>query len=127
MLNSFLKMLAGGTKSDRDIKSIMPLVEKAKAEFEKLQTIDNDGLRVLTSSFKKKISDTVQAERDEIATIKANIDAAIDMDIDEKEQLYNRIDLLEKEEYKKTQEALLEILPQAFAVIKETARRFQEN
>ena len=127
MLNSFLKMISGGTKSDRDIKIITPLVEKAKVEFEKLQSIDNDGLRAMTTSFRQQISDAVQAERDEIDTIKARIESDFDIDIEEKEELYKRIYFLDKEEYRKTQETLQEILPSAFAVVKETARRFMEN
>ena len=127
MLNSFLKMISGGTKSDRDIKIITPLVEKAKVEFEKLQSIDNDGLRAMTLSFKQKIDEAVQAERDEIDAIKARIESDFDIDIEEKEELYKRIDFLDKEEYRKTQETLQEILPAAFAVVKETARRFMEN
>jgi preprotein translocase subunit SecA len=120
-------MISGGTKSDRDIKIITPLVEKAKVEFEKLQSIDNDSLRAMTEAFKQKIADAVQAERDEIDTIKARIDSDFDIDIEEKEDLYKRIDFLDKEEYRKTQETLQDILPAAFAVVKETARRFMEN
>jgi preprotein translocase subunit SecA len=127
MLNSFLKMISGGTKSDRDIKIITPVVEKAKVEFEKLQLIDNDGLRAMTLSFKQKIDEAVQAERDEIDAIKARIESDFDIDIEEKEELYKRIDFLDKEEYRKIQETLQEILPAAFAVVKETARRFMEN
>ena len=127
MLNSFLKMISGGTKSDRDIKLITPLVEKAKVEFEKLQSIDNDGLRAMTLAFRQKIADAVQAERDEIDTIKARIESDFDIDIEEKEELYKRIDFLDKEEYRKTQDTLLDILPSAFAVVKETARRFMTN
>ena len=124
MLNSFLKMISGGTKSDRDIKNLTPLVEKAKVEFAKLQALDNDELREMTLSFKQKIADAVQAERDEIDTIKTRIDTDFDIDIEEKEELYKRIDFLDKEEYRKTQDTLLEILPAAFAVVKETSRRF---
>ena len=84
MLNSFLKMISGGTKSDRDIKNLTPLVEKAKVEFAKLQALDNDELREMTLSFKRQIADAVQAERDEIDTIKARIDTDFDIDIEEK-------------------------------------------
>ena len=127
MLNSILKMISGGTKSDRDIKNIMPLVEKAKVEFEKLKALDNDALRAMTTAFRQKIADAVQAERDEIDTIKARIETDFDLDIEEKEDLYKRIDFLDKEEYRKTQDELLDILPAAFAVVKETGRRFAEN
>ena len=127
MLNSFLKMISGGTKSDRDIKIIAPMVEKAKVEFEKLQSLSNDGLRAMTTDFRQKISDAVQSERDEIDSIKARIETDFDIDIEEKEELYKRIDFLDKEEYRKTQDTLLEILPAAFAVVKETSRRFMVN
>ncbi|HNW52915.1 MAG TPA: hypothetical protein PKN21_01540, partial [Bacteroidales bacterium] len=99
MLNSFLKMISGGTKSDRDIKNITPLVEKAKVEFAKLQSLSNDELRAMTTMFRQKIADNVQAERDEIDTIKARIETDFDIDIEEKEELYKRIDFLDKEEY----------------------------
>lgn len=127
MLNFFFKKLAGGTKSDRDISVIMPLIEKSNKEWERIAMLDTDGLRHKTIEFRKKITDTVAQEERKISDIKNRIELEYDMDIDEKEQLYHEIDELEKEAYKKTQDVLLEILPQAFAVIKETARRFKEN
>lgn len=127
MLNFFFKKLAGGTKSEKDIKVIMPLIVNSNKEWEHIAMLDTDGLRHKTVEFRKKIADTVAPEEQKIADIKNRIDAEYDMDIDEKEQLYQQIDELEKDAYKKTQEVLMEILPEAFAVIKETARRFKEN
>ncbi len=127
MLNAFLKMISGGTKSDRDIKLIMPLVDKANSEFQKLQSISNDDLRGMTVEFKQRIAAAVKTEHEEIASIKERIETNFDIDIDEKETLFKRIDELEKLEYQKTQEILSEILPTAFAVVRETGRRFKEN
>lgn len=127
MLNFFLKKFAGGTKSDRDIKVIMPLIVESNKVWERIAMLDTDALRHKTVEFRKKITDTVAPEETRIAEIKNRIEAEYDMDIDEKEQLYHKIDELEKDAYKKTQDVLMEILPEAFAVVKETARRFKEN
>ncbi len=128
MLNSFLKLISGGgTKSGKDIKQIMPLVDQARVEFEKLQHISNDELRDKTTQFKQKIAENIKAEEQKIAAIRAKIEESVEMDIDEKEELFKQIDAIEKEEYDKTQKILKEILPEAFAVVKETGRRFAQN
>ena len=127
MLNLLLKKFAGGTKSDRDIKAIMPTIEKTRKEYERISKLDNDGLRLMTADFRRRFSEAVIRQEEEIATIRQRIDAEYDMDIDEKETLYKQLDALEKEAYDNTQETLNEILPEAFSVIKETARRFKEN
>ena len=127
MLNLLLKKFAGGTKSDRDIKAIMPTIEKTRKEYERISKLDNDGLRLMTADFRRRIAEAVTRQEEEIATIRQRIDAEYDMDIDEKEALYKQLDALEKEAYDNTQETLNEILPEAFSVIKETARRFKEN
>ncbi|NVO20607.1 MAG: preprotein translocase subunit SecA [Bacteroidetes bacterium] len=127
MLNLIFKKFAGGTKSDRDIKSIMPVIEKAKKEYERISQLSNDGLRQMTLEFRRRIQDSVIDEEEKMAAIRARIDTEFDMDIDEKETLYKQIDELEKEAYEKTQKSLDNILPEAFSVIKETAKRFKEN
>ena len=127
MLNLLFKKFAGGTKSDRDIKAIMPTIEKAKKEYERISKLDNDGLRQMTADFRRRISEAVHDQEEQIAAIRLRIDAEYEMDIDEKEALYKEVDALEKETYDKTQQTLNEILPEAFCVIKETARRFKEN
>ncbi len=127
MLNSVLKMFAGGNKSDRDIKAIMPVVEKAKIEFDKLASLSNDELRACTADFKARIAKAIEKEETQINQIRERIASEYDMDIEEKEELFKEIDKLEKESYRITEETLKEILPEAFAVVKETARRFKEN
>jgi preprotein translocase subunit SecA len=127
MLNLLFKKFAGGTKSDRDIKSIMPVIEKSKKDYERISQLDNDGLRLMTFEFKRRLAESVIDEEEQIAAIKARIDADYEMDIDEKETLYKQVDALDKEAYDKTQATLLQLLPEAFAVIKETGRRFKEN
>ena len=127
MLNLIFKKFAGGTKSERDIKAIMPVIDKSKKEYEKIMLLSNDELRQKTLEFKSRIAEAVRDEEEQIAAIRTRIDTEYEMDIDEKEALYKQLDALEKESYDKTQSVLGQILPEAFAVIKETARRFKEN
>jgi len=127
MLNLLFKKFAGGTKSDRDIKSIMPVIEKSKKEYDRITQLSNDELRQMTLEFKDRIAEAVRGEEEQIAAIRERIDTEFDMDIDEKETLYKQIDTLEKEAYDKTQETLTAIVPEAFSVVKETAKRFKEN
>ncbi len=127
MLNFLLKKFAGGTKSERDIKVILPFVEKSKKEYERITHLSNDELRAMTPGFRKRIQDAVREEEEKIAAIRARIDSEYDMDIEVKEELYKEIDTIEKQAYDKTQDMLNQILPEAFAVIKDTARRFKEN
>lgn len=127
MLNLFLKKFAGGTKSDRDIKAIMPVIEKTKKEYERISRLDNDGLRQMTQDFRRRIAESVRDEEAQIEAIRQRIDAEYEMDIDEKENLYKQLDSLEKQAYDKTQEVLNAIIPEAFSVIKETGKRFKEN
>ena len=124
MLNFISKLF--GNKSERDVKSIMPLVEKVKAEYAKLDGISNDELRAKSIGFKQIIT-TALAEIDaEIAAIKEQTED-VDLDVSEKVKLYTQLDKLEKDRDKQLEVVLLEILPEGFAVIKETARRFKEN
>ncbi len=115
-----------GNKSDRDIKVLNPIVEDVNKEFAALNTLTHDQLRAKTAEFKKRIAEYIQQEEKEIADLKALAEAP-DIDIEQKEREYEKIDVLEKKITEKTQEVLNEILPQAFAVVKETARRFKEN
>ncbi|HXH18521.1 MAG TPA: hypothetical protein VNJ07_05510, partial [Chitinophagales bacterium] len=116
-----------GSKSTRDIREIMPLVEKTKAEFAKLASLSNDQLRAKTDEFKQRIRNYLADIDNEIAAYRKQVDDHPDMDPDDKEKIYKEIDALGKERDKKLEEVLLELLPEAFAVVKETARRFFEN
>jgi preprotein translocase subunit SecA len=115
-----------GSKSERDVKSILPIVEKVKAEFSKLENLTNDELRAKTSEFKDKIAQGLTEIDKEIQGIKENVDAP-DLDVNEKVALYTRLDKLQKDRDKELEVILMDILPQAFAVVKETARRFTNN
>ncbi len=116
-----------GNKSDRDVKAILPLVDKIKIEFEALQGISNDELRARTSNFKSRITDYLSELTDEINKLKSLLNESVDMDIMEKDAMYNDLDIMEKEHDKKLEEVLLMILPEAYAVVKESANRFKNN
>lgn len=124
IINSILKIFVGD-KSANDIKAIQPIVNKIKSFEGALQQLSNDELRAKTTFFKEKIKEA-RAEKDaKIEQLKAQ--AEITVDIDARENIYIEIDVLEKEAYEISEKVLSDILPEAFAVVKETARRFKEN
>ena len=123
---NFLSKLFG-SKSQRDLKEVQPFLDATLKIYPTIKELDNDQLRAKTIEFKQRIQNEIQAEEDELATLRKRIEDEYDMPVDEKEQLYKRIDDLEKTSYDKTQKILNDILPEAFAVVKETARRFAEN
>jgi len=116
-----------GNKSERDIKSITPIVEDIKKEFAQLQQLSNDELRNETVKFKAQIQESAKEEYQNIEELKAEIENTDAADVQKKEELYGKIDSIEVEITKKFEDTLNEILPRAFAVVKETARRFTEN
>ncbi|HQA74938.1 MAG TPA: preprotein translocase subunit SecA, partial [Flavobacterium sp.] len=123
-IDSILKAFVGD-KSQKDVKSIQPLVNKIKSFENSLMALSNDELRSKTVEFKQKIKDA-RAEKDaKIAALKLEAEGIVD--IDKKEDIYNEVDVLEKEAYDISEKILLEILPEAFGVVKETARRFKDN
>lgn len=124
MLNFISKLF--GSKSERDVKALMPYVEKIKAEYAKLDQITNDELRARTAIFKQIIKDGLASIDEEIQGIKSQTENA-DIDVHEKVELYTRLDKLQKDRDKELEVILLNILPEAFAVVKETARRFANN
>ena len=124
IINSILKAFVGD-KSEKDVKAIQPLVTKVKSFESALQALSHDELRDKTAQFKLKIQQA-RAEKDaKIASLKQ--DAEQTQDIDAREDIYTEIDTIEKEAYEISEKVLNEILPEAFAVVKETARRFKEN
>ncbi len=124
LLNSVLKVFVGD-KSKQDVKAIMPVVNKIKTFEAAIAALSNDALRAKTQEFKLKISDACKALEDSITGLYSEADTT--EDIDRKEDIYLEIDGLKDEVYAKTQEVLDAILPEAFSVIKETARRFVDN
>ena len=115
-----------GSKSDRDIKLIQPLVEKTKEEYSKLANISNDELRLKTVEFKERIQAFLMDIDKQIADLKIQAELP-ELPIAEKTALYDQVDKLLKDRDKELEKVLLEILPEAFAVMKDTARRFTEN
>ncbi len=124
-LNSILNKIFG-KKSDKDIKEAWPTVEKVKIEYDNIRDISNDELREKTHELKKRISEYIQPELDEISELKSKAESD-DTDITDREDIYLQIDKKEQKVLDKTEEVLKEILPVAFAVIKETATRFFNN
>ncbi len=124
ILNTVLGKILGN-KSDRDIKEISPIVESIKQEYAKLSSISNDELRNKTNELKKFIQEYIKDEKSKIDGLNEIIEA--EEDVEAKEKYFDEIDAIEKKIDEQIDKALNEILPQAFAVIKETARRFKEN
>ncbi|WP_333878768.1 preprotein translocase subunit SecA [Flavobacterium sp.] len=123
-INSIIKAFVGD-KSQKDVKAAQPYINKIKALEPVLAALSHDELRAKTTEFKEKIK---QARAKQDAEIEAKKQEAENTsDIDKREDLYNAIDALEKEAYEISEKVLTEILPEAFAVVKETARRFKEN
>ena len=129
MINVITKGLAKvfGSKSDKDIKNIMPYVAQIHDEFGKLQGISDDELRNKTHEIKTIIEEELKSIDDQIATLQKEVDEDPKMDLEEKENRFNRIDQLEEDRNKELERVLMTVLPLGFAVVKETARRFKEN
>ena len=121
--NNFLKSLFGD-KSTRDMKLIQPLVEKVKAAYPEVQALSNDELRAKTKEIQKYVQDAAKEQKEQINALKAKIE---DTPIDEREVIFNEIDKLDKEALEIYEKALDEVMPVAFSIVKETARRFAEN
>lgn len=112
-----------GNKADRDLKELMPIVENIKKAETGISTLSDDQLRSKTQEFKKRIQDHIQSTVEEIADLTNQVESNPQMDMNEKEDLYRKVDELKKEENKKIEEVLAELLPEAFSVIRESARR----
>ena len=121
--NEFISKLFGN-KATRDMKEIQPWVEKVKAVYPEISKLTNDELRAKTEELKKYIKDSAAEENKKIEDLKATIEAT---DLEKREAIFSQIDKLEKEVLDKYEKALNEILPTAFAIVKDTARRLAEN
>ncbi len=123
----FIQKLIGGSKSEKDVKKIAPVVEKVNQFFASYASISNDELRNKTQEFRQRIKKHLE----EVDTIIANKNKEADElpfnDLTGKDAIYQEVDKLKKDRDKRIEEALNEIMPEAFAVVKETARRFKEN
>lgn len=122
----FLKKLFG-TKSEKDIRNLSSKVDEINTIYESLKTISNDELRAKSASLKSLIQEGVKDQLQKIEGIKTRIENEPEMDVYSKEDLYKEIDEIEKEITSELEKELSEKLPEAFAILKETARRFKEN
>jgi preprotein translocase subunit SecA len=129
MLNFLTKGITQifGTKSDRDNKELQPYVGLTNEEFAKLKSLSHDEFRAKTTELQNYIAQKLSHIDDQINQLKENIDNNPDMEVDEKEASFRKIDELKLDRNKELEVVLLEILPKAFAIVKETARRFTEN
>ena len=121
--NKILKSLFGD-KSSRDMKLIQPLVEKVKAVSPKIEQLDNDALRQRTKELQQQVQNSAREQKTRIEELKAKIE---ETPIDERADIFAQIDKIEKEVLDIYEEALNEVMPEVFAIVKETARRFAEN
>ena len=123
---NFSKILKSlfGDKSTRDMKLIQPFVEQAKAATAKVEALDNDALRQRTKELQKQVQDSAKEQKAKIAALKDTIE---NTPIDERASIFEQIDKIEKEVLDIYEKALDEVMPEVFAIVKETAKRFAEN
>ena len=122
-LSKILKSLFGD-KSSRDMKLIQPFVEEVKKVSPSVEALDNDALRARTQEIRKQVQAAATEQKEEIEKLKATIEQT---PIDERAEIFTQIDKLEKEALEVYEKALNEVMPEVFAIVKETARRFAEN
>ena len=124
---SLFSKLFGGSKSEKDVKKIQPLVGEINQHFASFQSLTNDQLRNKTEQFRQRIKEHLTAIDNEITATNKKAEELAFNDLLGKDSIYQEVDTLKKDRDKKIEEILDQILPEAFAVVKETARRFKEN
>src|SRR5579872_4775134 len=122
-----LSKIFGGNKSEKDIKHIQPIVEQINEHYSALQSLTNDQLRGKTVEFKGRIKEHLNEIDSRIAELNTQAEALPFSDINGKDLIYQEIDKLRKERDEQIEEVLETLMPEAFAVVKETARRFTNN
>ena len=115
-----------GNKATRDNKALQPLLDKTLEAYEKIKDLDIDALRHKTVEFKEYINNYIADEDARIKELKHKAETE-DLDLEKKNEIFEQVDKLEKQQLDKIEEALNNIMPEAFAVLKETAKRFKEN
>lgn len=116
-----------GNKSDKDIKAVMPYVVKTNEIFATLEALSNDELRAKTIEVRTTINNHLQSIDDQIGELQKQAVEDTSLDVHQKEALFNQVDTLEEERNVELEKVLLDVLPSAFAIVKETAKRFTEN
>ena len=115
-----------GNKASRDNKALQPILDKTLEAYEKIKTLDIDALRHKTVEFKEYINNYIAEDEARIKELKLKAETE-DLDLEKKNDIFEQVDKLEKQQLEKIEEALNTIMPEAFAVLKETAKRFKEN
>ena len=113
-----------GNKSQRDLKEITPWVDRIKAVYPEIDALSDDDLRARSAALRQRIQDYVASERAEVESLKASVEGK---DLDEREAIWSQVDKLEKDILDKLEVVLDEVHPEAFAIVKSTARRLAEN
>nr|WP_321451919.1 preprotein translocase subunit SecA [uncultured Carboxylicivirga sp.] len=121
----FLSKLIGN-KSDRDMKEVAPMLKKIKEVYPQIEKLTHDELRQKAQELKFQIQDAIKDDEDKIADLKQQIEEG-KVAVSDREKIYNEIDKIEKDILVKLEDALLEALPTAFSIVKDTARRFAQN
>jgi preprotein translocase subunit SecA len=124
---NFLSKILGGSKSEKDVKQIRPMVIRINEYFASYKTLDNDALRGKTNEFRDRIRKHLAVIDEEIGQLERKAEDLDAVDIVGKDDIYQEVDRLRKKRNEQIEEVLLEILPEAFAVVKDAARRFTEN
>ena len=122
----FISKIFGGSKSEKDVKKIMPLIKEINNHFESYQSLSNDQLRYKTVEFRQRIAEYLSDIDQQIVAKKAEADGETKLDLHQREAIYDEADKLSKKRNEQLEEILEKLLPEAFAVIKETAHRFKD-
>lgn len=123
----FVSKIFGGSKSDKDVKKIQPIIQKVNTYFNQYQSLNNDELRAKTNEFKQRIQSHLSSIDAKILSLNQQADALPSSELAEKDAIYQQVDELKKDRDKEIEKVLEELMPEAFAVVKETCRRFMDN
>lgn len=123
----FISKLFGSSKSEKDVQQIMPIVQKIGQFYEQYQQLTHDELRNKTQEFRQRIKTHLESIDQQIVAKQQEADTLPENEIHNRDIIYQEVDKLKKERDKKIEEILAQIQPEAFAVVKETSRRFKEN
>ena len=123
----FISKLLGGNKSEKDVKLVQPVVEQINQFYQQYQSLSNDALRAKTQEFKQRIKEHLKDIDAVIEAKKQSAETLPEAEIQGRDAIYQEVDQLKKDRDKKIEEILEQILPEAFAVVKDAARRFKEN
>src|SRR5689334_22897142 len=123
----FISKMFGGSKSEKDVKAILPLVTQINQNFQAYQSLSNDQLRYKTVEFRQRIQDHLKDIDAQIREANDSAEALSFDDLEGKNTIYQDVDKLKKDRDARIEDILKQILPEAFAVVKETSRRFKEN